>query len=317
MTTESLIAKAFRNGAALITNQARLNQLRDAIARNDYQAVLAAVDITDSAWDEFRVLLVQAYAEGAISEIDGMPFSVRPRWNSATSEVERYAREVIGGHITRIAEDTRAAVRETVADGMAFGRSTNRIARDILGGRSGSGRVGGVIGLNAVQARWVANMRAKLELKPESALSYGLRDKRFDKLLVGSKKLTAAQIDRITQAYADKLLRSRALTIARTERGAATNNGRQEAWRQAADKAGLPYQAIRKTWHHSARKMEPRPFHIQAGREKLTVQGLNTPFNIGGFMCLHPHDVMLPAGEVVNCGCTCKYSINRGWRNGA
>lgn len=96
VTTESQLAKAFRNGAALITNQARLNQLRDAIARNDYQAVLAAVDITDSAWDEFRVLLVQAYAEGAISEIDGMPFRDRPRWNSAIGQVERYARDVIG-----------------------------------------------------------------------------------------------------------------------------------------------------------------------------------------------------------------------------
>lgn len=316
MTTESQLAKAFRNGAALITNQARLNQLRDAIDRNDFQAVLQAVDITDSAWDEFRVLLTQAYAEGAISEIDGMPYRDRPRWNSATGQVERYAREVIGAHITRIAEDARQAVRETVADGIAFGRSTNRIALDILGGKSGSGRAGGVIGLNAVQARWVANMRRWLVTDPERALRYTKRDKRFDKLLVGNKKLTAEQIDRITQGYSDKLLRIRAQTIARTERGAATNNGRQEAWRQAADKAGLPYEAIRKTWQHSPRKMEPRPFHIQAGREKLTVQGLNTPFDIGGFLCLHPHDVMLPASEVVNCGCTCKYSINRNWRDG-
>lgn len=320
MTTESEIAKAFLKGAALISDQARVGELKAAIARKDYSAVMEAVDITESAWDDFRVKLTQAYAEGAISEIDGMPYAVRPRWNSATSEVERYSREVIGRHITLIADDARQAVRETVADGIAFGRSTDRIALDIVGRLGAGGRVGGVVGLNAQQAKWVANMRQWLIDDPARALQYSKRDRRFDALIRRAvddgRKLTAAQVDAITRAYADRLLRVRGQTIARTERFAATNNGRQEAWRQAADKAGLPYGAISKTWVHSARKMEPRPFHIQAGNERLTVQGLDTRFDIGGFSCLHPHDVALPAGEVINCSCTVKYSFNRNLRNG-
>lgn len=320
MATEDQISKAFRSGVSLITDQANVSAINDAIRRGDYQAVMDAVDITDSAWDELRNLLVQTYAEGGVSEISGMAYRDRPRWNSATPETERYARDVIGQHISRIAEDSRQAVRNTVADGLAFGRSVNRIALDIVGRREGTRRVGGVVGLNQQQAQWVSNMRQWLATDPAMALGYSRRDRRFDAVIraaiASGRQLTAAQIDRITAAYSDRLLLLRGQTIARTERQSATNAGRQEAWRQAAERLGLPLDAVKKTWLHSTRKMEPRPFHLEAGRTKLTVQGLNTPFDIGGYSCLYPHDPTLPASEVVNCSCSVKYSINRRWRDG-
>ncbi|MGL5735600.1 MAG: hypothetical protein ACRCYS_12105 [Beijerinckiaceae bacterium] len=320
MATETALLTAFKKGAGLIKDQVQIGRLRDAIARGDVGAVLTEIDISESAWDELRVLLVQTYAEGGVSEIDGMAYRDRPRWNSATSQSERYARDVIGARITRIAEDSRDAVRMIVGDGLAFGRSVDRIAVDIIGRRDGNGRSGGVVGLNAQQAQWVLNMRGWLADDPAQALTYSRRDKRFDAVIRASiregKPLTQAQIDRITAAYAARLLLTRGRTIARTERQSAINAGRQEAWRQAADRLGLPVQAVRKTWVHSTRKMEPRPFHLNAGWEKQTVQGLDTPFFIGGFTPLYPHDPNLPASEVVNCSCSVRYSINRGWRNG-
>ena len=317
MASESAITKAFRNGVNLIADDANVGALRDAIRRGDYAAALTAVDIEDAAFDELRGLLVQTYAEGAVSEITGMAYRDRPRWNSASPRAEDYARNVIGGHITRITEDSRAAVRATMGDGIAFGRSTDRIARDIIGRREGAHRVGGVVGLNEQQAAWVANMRRKLQDDPMAALNNGRRDRRFDGIIrkaADGKPLTADQIDRITRAYSDRLLMSRGRTIARTERGAAINAGRQEAWMQAADKGGLDYGAIWKEWRHSSRQMEPRLSHIAANGTR--VQGLNATFNIGGYSCLHPHDPALPASEVVNCGCQCRYGINRNWRNG-
>ena len=320
MPTESQLQRAFQNGAALITDQVQLSRLRDAIQSRDIESVLREIDITDSAWDEFRNLLVQTYAEGGISEVSGMAYRDRPRWNSATSQSETYAREVIGGHITRIAEDSRIAVRGVVADGLAFGRSVDRIAIDIIGRRDGAGRSGGVVGLNDMQARWVLNMRQWLTDDPSRALTYTRRDRRFDAVIraaiASGRPLTQSQIDRITAAYSARLLRLRGQTIARTERQSAINAGRQEAWRQSAERMGLPLESINKTWIHSTRKMEPRPFHLEAGRTKQTVQGLNTPFVVGGFSCLYPHDPTLPASEVVNCSCSVKYSINRNWRNG-
>lgn len=318
MPTESAIQKSFLNGAALIANQARITSLREAIRRGDYSAALDAVNIDEPAFDELRVLLVQTYAEGAISEIGGMAYRDRPRWNSASPRAEEYARNVIGQHITRITTDSKDAVRQVMGDGLAFGRSVDRIALDIVGRVGPNGRAGGIVGLNQQQAQWVSNMRHWLEADPARALQYSKRDRRFDaviqRAIASGKPLTKDQIDRITGHYSDNMLRVRGLTIARTERGSALNSGRQEAWRQAADRAGLDYMAIWKEWRHSNRQMEPRLSHIFANGDR--VQGLDTPFNIGGFICLHPHDPSLPAGEVINCGCAVRYGINRRWRNG-
>lgn len=318
MPTESAIQKAFLNGAALVANQARITALREAIRRGDYSDALDAVNIDEPAFDELRVLLVQTYAEGAISEINGMAYRDRPRWNSASPRAEEYARNVIGQHITRITTDSQDAVRQVMGDGLAFGRSVDRIALDIVGRVGPNGRTGGIVGLNQQQAQWVSNMRHWLETDPSRALQYSKRDRRFDaviqRAIASGKPLTKDQIDRITGHYSDNMLRVRGLTIARTERGSALNSGRQEAWRQAADRAGLDYMAIWKEWRHSNRQMEPRLSHIFANGDR--VQGLDTPFNIGGFTCLHPHDPSLPAGEVINCGCTVRYGINRRWRNG-
>ena len=335
MATEAAIAKAFRNGVSLIADEAAIGALSAAIKRGDYAAAMAAIDIDDSAFDELRVLLVQTYAEGGVSEISGMPYAVKPRWNSASPRAEDYARNVIGQHITYISDDMRAAVtsaiRNGIADSLAFGRSVDRVALDIVGRKgTGGSRTGGIVGLNQQQEQWVTSMRRALSgdiaqsgkfwIGDDGKLktSFSKMDRRFTSLiqsaLLTGKPLTVAQIDRITSAYSDNLLRVRGLTIARTERGSAINAGRQEAWRQAADRAGLPYGAIWKEWRHSTRKMEPRITHILANKDR--VQGLDTPFNIGGYFCLHPHDPTLPASEVVNCGCTVQYGINRRWRDG-
>lgn len=312
MASLAEINKAFRNGAKMVADQAAIGALRDAIARGDYAAALDAVNIEESAFDELRVKLVQTYAEGAVSEISGMRLSDRPRWNSASPRAEDYARNVIGNHITLIANDSRDAVREVIGDSLAFGRSPRRTALDIVGRLGPDGRTGGIVGLNAQQARWIANMRDALENNPAKALTYTKRDRRFDAVIrasIDGKPLTRDQVDRIIGRYSDNLLRLRGETIARTERGSAINSGRQEAWMQAADRAGLPYSAIWKEWRHSSRQMEPRLSHIAANGQR--VQGLMNYFNIGGVLCLYPHDPSMPAGEVINCGCQARYGIAR------
>lgn len=316
MTALAKIERAFRKGVSTIADEIRIGQLRSALDSWDYDAVLNAVDIETAAFNDLRVVLIETYADGGISEITGMPYRDRPRWNSATIQGERYAREQIGVHITRITQDMRDAVRLTVADGYALGRSHSRMALDIAG-RMGPGgrRIGGIVGLNAQQAGYVNNMRGYLDTWPDwpSIKRMTLRDKRFDNLIKraysNATPLTKDQIDRITQSYSNKLLLHRGKVIARTERASADNAGRMEAWRQAADKAGVDYDRIVKTWVHSSRMMQPRDAHVTlAGTE---VSGLDGVFDVNGYMVPRPHDPSLPASEVVNCGCSLKYRIIR------
>ena len=309
MTTERQIERAFLRGTRSITDQVVLSRLRDALASGDYNSILNAVDIEPAAFDEMRVLLTRAYAEAGQTELSRTRFDVPVRWNSANPRVEDYARNVVGQHITAITDDMRDAVRDTVADGYAFGRSVDRMALDIVGRMDGGTRKGGVVGLNQQQAQWLANMRRLLRDNPKAALRYGLRDKRFDSLLRRGDPLTATQIDNISRQYANKLLLSRGKMIARTERGAAISAGRMEAWQQAIDKTGIDPSRIVKVWRHSSRTMHPRDSHVDLHGEQ--VMGIYTPFTVNGFTCQYPHDPSLPAGEVVNCGCQVVYKVSR------
>ncbi len=308
MASERQIEQAFLRGVSSIADGVRVTALKDALRSRDYLAILEVIDIEDSAFDQFRVALTQTYAEAGTTEIADNRFPVPVRWNSANPRVEAYARNTVGGHISLITEDMRGAVRNTVADGYAFGRSIDRMALDLVGRVGPSGhRKGGVVGLNAQQAQWLANMRRLLQDDPAAARRYGLRDKRFDRTLAKGEPLTAAQIDNITRQYSNKLLLSRGRTIAQTERGLAINAGRQEAWLQAADKAGIPYDRIIKTWRHTGASLRDRPSHLEADGDK--VQGLLTPFIIEGESLLYPHDPMASARQTINCRCEVRYSI--------
>lgn len=302
MASERQIEQAFLRGVRSITDAIKVTRLKEAIAAHDYNAILDIVDIDDAAFDEMRGLVMQTYAEAGATELSKQRFPVPVRWNSANPRVEAFARNQIGGDITNITESMRLAVRETVADGYAFGRSTNRIALDIAGRVDATGRRrGGIVGLSAQQAQWVANMRSALEESPEAALRYGKRDKRFDALLRRSESLTAEQIDRIIRQYSNKLLLSRGNAIAITERGLAVNGGLIEAWRQAADRVGFSTDRIQKEWRHTGRAVEDRPGHLRANGQKVI--GLDTPFIVNGISMAYPHDPNAPASEVVNCRC--------------
>lgn len=312
MATEKQIEREFLNAVRGMVSDVKYGALRDAIARNDYAAALAAVDIEDAAFDGLRAMLVETYAQGGVDAISGQRWPVTIRWSSATPQAEEYARNVIGQHITYITRDMREAVRWTMGDGIAFGRSNNRIALDIVGRVGASGqREGGILGLNRLQAEWVANARRYLESGDYAAWErLGLRDKRFK--FSDKNPPTQAQIERAIQQYANKQLMSRGLTIAKTERGAAINAGAYEGYRQAADKAGIQLGAMRKEWVHVGSHVHERWGHVALGNAMPI--SFTEPFNVGGHSGQFPHDPALPAGEVINCTCRLKVSVPKNWR---
>lgn len=310
MATESQIQREFNKAVRNIVDGSKYIALRDAISRGDYDAALRAVDIDDAAFDQMRALITQTYAEGGISSVTGTRWPVNTRWNSATAEAEYFARNVVGRNIAQITDDIRDAVRWTVGDGIALGRSNNRIALDIVGRIGASGRrEGGIVGLNEGRAKWVADYRKKLE---SGAVVDNKLVTATERRTIEKGNLTPQQIDRLVQSYANRQLLSRGRTIARTERGLAMNMGAMEGWRQGAEKAGIPLWALIKEWRHEGHNRIDRATHVAANGDK--VQGLNTPFNVGGYSCQYPHDPNLPASEVVSCGCRVKVTVPRNWR---
>ena len=313
MATQNQIQAAFLNSIRSVSDGVQYTALRDAIRVGDYGAALAAIDVEDAAFEPLRAALTETYAQGGVDAITGQRWPTTVRWNSATPQAETYARTTVGEHITVITTDMRDAIRWTVGDGLALGRSRDRIALDIAGRIGASGkREGGMIGLNRNQAAWVANMRRSLETNPETAMRFKGWDKRFTSLVTSGKPLTAAQIDRITGVYTNKLLLSRGRTIARTERGLALNMGAMEGWRQALAKTGISDLAVIKEWIHTGRSAVDRITHQAANGQK--VRGLNTMFDIGGVLMLMPHDPNAMAKDVINCECLVKISLDKNWR---
>lgn len=308
MTTETRIANALRASIRSVTDEVQIGILRDALARGDVEAALEAIDLEPAAFEPLRNILVQTYADAGAQATEGLR---GVRWNSASPRAEDYARNRVGGMIQGVTDDSLQAIRNHIADGYAFGRTPNRMALDLVGRIGPSGRrEGGVVGLSAQQEAWVRNMRTALENDPESALRFTRRDRRFDSLLRRSERLTQAQIDRILTAYSNRLLLSRGRTIAVTERGAAINQGRVDAYKAAADKYGLPYSAIIKEWVYTNRSREPRVGHLDMNKE--TVQGVDTPFIVDGVAIDFPHAPGIPPRHSVNCRCEIKLRLGNG-----
>lgn len=306
MTTETRIANAFSASIRSVTDEVTIGLLRDALARGDVQGALEVIDLEPAAFEPLRNILVQTYADAGAQATEGLR---GVRWNSASPRAEDYARNRIGTEITRITDDSLQAIRNHIADGYAFGRTPNRMALDLVGRIGPSGRrEGGVVGLSSQQEAWVRNMRTALENDPASALRFTRRDRRFDSLLRRSERLTQDQIDNVLTAYSNRLLLSRGRTIAVTERGAAINQGRVDAYANALEKYGLGPDAVIKEWQHTNRAVFDRPTHMNANKQR--VRGLYTPFNVSGLSCQFPHDPSLPPSESVNCRCIVKLWID-------
>ena len=147
-----------------------------------------------------------------------------------------------------------------------------------------------------------------------------LRDKRFDgrilKAIEAGKPVAKADIDKMTRRYSDKLLKRRAEDIARTETAQGVMGSRQESYRQALEKEGLPDEALSKEWLHNGGVKNARDQHLAMNGEKVT--GLSTAFVLpDGTRMLHTHDPEGGAKHCTNCRCNTNYEIDFAfkWRN--
>lgn len=199
--------------------------------------------------------------------------------------------------MTTLSASVRDTVRAYVENGLRDGVGPTEIARDLRA----------IIGLAPNQARAVESFRAALEGGPRSAVfsaafDRALRDKRFDtqlaKAMLNGEKLTAAQVDRMTDRYRARMLAFNAETNARTAALDAQKLAQRLSWEDAIDKGVLERDRLMKTWVGTMDDRE-RPEHV--AMEGQTV-GFDEAFSNGQ---------VIPGDGEFNCRCVPRYFVAR------
>lgn len=333
-TQEPAVRRAFEFAIKDIKSGVKLTALRNALQIGDIEGAVAAIEIDNAAFGELRGAILNAYGQTGMAQINGVTW-IYPdgtkavvRWNMASPRAEEYARSIGTGLITNTTTDMKDAVRTVIADGYAFGRKWDVIARDIVGRVGVSGqRSGGIVGLSNQQAKWLMSLRGKLSSgNYRGVLDMSLlKDKRLrgmlQKAIAENRSISSAQIAMIERNYERNALMSRGLTIARTEVQKAIEEGKYEAWKQGLEKTGVPERFVIREWRHTGRAVHDRPWHQAFHGTK--VRGLQVPFVLpSGASLMHSHDTSWGAGpsEIINCMCSTKYYLDRkgltSWRSG-
>ena len=317
---EAALRRAFLLAVQDLRNQTQLAHLRNALRAGDIEAAIRALNIEPAAYATFAREIGNTYTQAgavvAAGTVWRLPDSSQAvvRFNVTNPRAERWLASVSSDKITRITQDTIAAARVTINAGYAQGMHPNRIALDLVGRIGANGRrTGGIIGLSEPQARYVANMRARLASgdprEMAKVLNMTRRDRRLDgvirRAIEAGKPVSGADIDRLAGRYKDRLLALRGETVARTETAMAVEDARQETWRQYTEQNGIDPQYVVKRWVVAGAAVggNERQDHQDMNGEEVV--GLNTPFVLpDGTRMQHPLDPSAPVEHLANCRCT-------------
>lgn len=194
----------------------------------------------------------------------------------------------------------RDAIRTALITGLQRGETSDQIAK----------RFRNSLGLSITQQRALDGYQRSLEQTSRSALSYALRNPKFDsaveRAIDENDVLTARQIERMVGAYAMNLRTARAETIAATESLKLVNQARNLAVRQVAERSGLTPSRGRKRWLATS-SADPRSDHAAMVGEEVA---MDEPFRLpGGVRMMYPGDTSMGAGarHVINCKCGIEY----------
>lgn len=174
-----------------------------------------------------------------------------------SQQVQDWVIRRTGEWITQIGQTEREAIRQTILDGMRKGSGPAAIARDVRQ----------FIGLTRPQAETIARLRETME-------QAGIRGNMIE-----------AALEKRTR----KMIRQRAMVIARNESIIASKEGNHQAWMEAAHRGEIDLSTARRFWVitplDACEKCLPIPGMNPEGRR------LDEPFAtpIGALMSAHRH----------------------------
>jgi len=319
---EPALARAFQEAVQDIRSSAQRDVIIAAIERQDVEAVIQALRLGREFFAPLDARIEQSFIQGALWQMGQVPKKIGPeglnlivRFDQRNPRAESWTRERGATLVTETTADQRQLVREAVEDGIATGRGAARISRDLIGTLQGNERRGGLIGLHSRQAEAVRRARAELS-DPDAMRAYlsrTRRDKRFDRTVAKAIRegnpLNAAQVDKITRRYADRLLQTRGNRIARTEAHNAFSAGRNEAVMQMVEGGQVPPSAIKLVWQATVSRRTRDTHLAMNGMEVPYGQPFQSP---SGALLAFPGDTSLgaPAEETINCRCGVRAEID-------
>lgn len=323
------IAVAFRETIDAVTSDAVLSDIVAAIEKNDIEAVLRSLSVSRAMMRPVEVAietgfeatgnLVAGEVARAATSAGGRRFVFR--FDVRNIRAEQWLRDKSSELVTRIGEQTREAIRQTLDAGMAAGRNPRSTALDIVGrvNPATGRRQGGIVGLTAGQERWVARAREELASgDPEQLARYltrERRDARFDavvrRAIATGRPIPADTQTKMIGRYADSVLQLRGETIARKESIEALNRAQYESFMQATEQGIVKQSNVRKIWDSAGNDGRTRDSHLELDEKSV---GLDEAFTspATGKKMLHPGDTSIGArGEdVINCRCRVRYKVD-------
>ena len=310
-----------------VVDRAMLDEMVKAIEANDADALFQATGFTPAVLGPILDRIEEAYQRAAEMTVDGWPNRiVTPTgpilftFNMRSPIVEEELKNFSSMYITRITEEVRQNVRETLERGMIRGDNPRKVALDIVGRLNpvNKKREGGVVGLSQNQTKAADRIRTALEQLDSKYFTYELRDKRFDKYvqkhLDDERPLSKEDVTRLVSSYKQKALKYRGEMIARTESIQAINRGENSSYIQAIEEGILNRNQIKKEWDDVGDR-RTRTTHGILGSKYGKGNGITfeEPFlSPSGARLLYPGDQSLgaPAEEVIHCRCKLRYRVD-------
>jgi hypothetical protein len=315
------IRSAFLAAIQDVVDTAILTDVITAIESGDPEAAFRALGFNDAAMRPITSALERAFEQGGILTGQTFPKYLNTasgrgvfRFDVRNARAEAYLRDHSSELITRITDDVRNTVRNTLEAGMQRGDNPRTVALDIVGRKPpGGNRIGGVVGLTTQQEGWVRSYRTKLETLDPAFARMELRRKGSDGLvnraIASGKPLPAETIEKLVTHYKSNALRYRGESIGRTEALQALNRSEYEATLQAVDLGATRESAVQREWD-SAGDSRVRFSHRALNGQRV---GLREPFvSPTGARMLCPGDTSLGAGgdEVIMCRCRVRTIID-------
>jgi hypothetical protein len=305
---EPEIRKAFLEDVALIRYRSNIKALEDAISSYDIEAILYASGIRESQWASLAESLRATYSKsGAFAVSTDVPARFGMQFNMTNPRVTSWITEHSSQLVVEINAKQLTAIQNTVAAGLGDGRNPRSIALDIAGrvSQQTGRRSGGIIGLHDQFADYTSSARRELASLNGNYFTRTRRDKRFDSLvrkaMESGKPIPKETVDRIVNQYADRLLATRAETIARTEAMTGMNAASNEAMSQVVDEGLAEADAITEIWD-AAMDSKTRPDHFAADGQSIKHGEF---FTVGGYQMRFPGDSSMGAGADQTARCRC------------
>jgi len=313
------IAQAFRDAVDEIRSATRLDALVRALESGNLAAAVQAAAITDARWVALTEGIRRAYLEGGRMLASDAPARVGFAFDLNNPRAEAWLRDNSSRLVIRINEDQREAIRIALEAATNRGQGPRRTALDIVGriNRATGRREGGIVGLTSNQARAVESARDDLlsgdPARMGNYFSRGRRDRRFDRIVQRAidegRPVAAADVQRITARYSDRLLELRGSVIARTEALQGFNAAQDEALRQAVDQGLVQEQNIVKVWV-TASDSRVRDTHDGMNGDR---RPLGQPFETDdGQRLMYPGDRSLgaSAANIIQCRCAIRQEVD-------